>query len=139
MWTFPAPLGKQAVIGEFTMADTLTISRHIKTKAIRSYMTVAAVKDISAADARPPRIGANGRSSQTFIVEVVARRGAAERRAAVRGQDIYAVTAPLVVEATERIIGGQGKAQGVVTAGEAFDARDFLQSLCPQHLMLEIR
>jgi NAD(P)-dependent dehydrogenase (short-subunit alcohol dehydrogenase family) len=138
-WTFPAPLGRQAVMGEFTMADTLTISRHIDTPEIRSYMTVAAVKDVSAADTPlPEAIDESGRSSQTFLVEVVARRGSALRRAVARGRDIYAVTAPLVVEATERILGGLVKTTGVLTAGQAFDARDFLRALCPEHLTLEL-
>jgi hypothetical protein len=35
------------VVGEFTMATQITISRHLKTPEIRSYMTLAAVKDVS--------------------------------------------------------------------------------------------
>jgi hypothetical protein len=46
-------------------------------------------------------------------------------------------TAPLVVEATERVVVGLVKATGVVTAGQAFDARDLLQALRPVHLTLE--
>lgn len=138
-WTFPAPLGTQAVVAEFTMADTVTISRHVRTPEIRSYVTLAAVKDLSDPDlSPPPAIDESGRSSQTFLVEVVARLENAERRAVARGRDIYAITAPLVVEATERVVKGLAKKAGVVAAGEVFDARDFLQSLCPTHLSLEI-
>jgi hypothetical protein len=71
----------------------------------------------------------SGRSSQTFLVEVVARRGSEERRAITRGRDIYAITAPIVVEAAERILDGRFKTTGVVAAGEVFDAQDFLMSL----------
>lgn len=46
-----------------------------------------------------------------------------------RGRDIYAVTAPMVVEAAEHIVAGAVWKTGVVAANEAFDARDFLQSL----------
>lgn len=139
-WTFPAPLGKQPVIAEFTMADTVTISRHLKTPEIRSYMTVAAVKDLTAPNHEGPAASDDsGRSQQTFVVEVVVRRGSEERRAIASGRDIYAVTAPLVVEAMERVVGGKIKKAGVFTAGEAFDARDFLAALCPEHLSLEIR
>jgi hypothetical protein len=137
-WTFPPPLGEQAVMGEFTMADTLTISHHLRTPEIRSYMTLAAIKDVAAPDAAPPVIEANGRSSQRFVVEVVARKGRAERRAVASGRDIYAFTAPLVVEAAERVINGSVKTPGVFTAGEAFEARDFLDALCPEHLELDI-
>jgi hypothetical protein len=105
----------------------------------RSYVTLAAVKDLSDPDlSPPPAIDESGRSSQTFLVEVVARLENAERRAVARGRDIYAITAPLVVEATERVVKGLAKKAGVVAAGEVFDARDFLQSLCPTHLSLEI-
>jgi hypothetical protein len=54
------------------------------------------------------------------------------------GRDIYAISAPLVVEATERVVSGLAHKTGVVGAGEAFDARDFLESLCPTHLSLEL-
>lgn len=139
-WTFPAPLGKQAVIAEFTMADTVTISRHLKTPEIRSYMTTTAVKDLTAPNPLAPAASdESGRSSQTFVVEVLARRGGEERRAVAHGRDIYAFTAPLVVEAMARVVSGQVKTAGVLTAGEAFDARDFLASLSPEHLSLEIR
>ncbi|UUZ68579.1 hypothetical protein LP416_00690 [Polaromonas sp. P2-4] len=139
-WTFPAPMGKQPVIVEFTMADTVTISRHLKTPEIRSYMTVAAVKDLTYPNQLAPTASdESGRSSQTFLVEVVVRRGGEERRAVASGRDIYAFSAPLVVEAMARVVSGQVKQAGVFTAGEAFDARDFLASLCPGHLSLEIR
>ncbi|WP_411886120.1 saccharopine dehydrogenase family protein [Polaromonas sp. YR568] len=139
-WTFSAPLGKQTVIAEFTMADTVTISRHLKTPEIRSYMTATAVKDLTAPDhSAPVASDDSGRSSQTFVVEVLARRGGEERRASAGGRDIYAFTAPLVVEAMARVVGGQVKTAGVFTAGEAFDARDFLASLSPEHLRVEMR
>ncbi|MBA3712856.1 MAG: saccharopine dehydrogenase NADP-binding domain-containing protein [Pyrinomonadaceae bacterium] len=139
-WTFPAPIGMQAVVSEFTMADSVTIPSHLSTPEIRSYMTVAAVKDLSDPDLSPPAAAdESGRSSQTFLVEVVARSGSAERRAAASGRDIYAITAPLVVEATERVVSGRANKTGVVAAGEAFDARDFLRSLSPEHLSLEIQ
>lgn len=138
-WTFPPPLGKQPVIAEFTMADTVTISHHIRAPEIRSYMTLAAVKDLTTPNqVAPTASDGSGRSSQTFVVEVVVRRGKEERRAAASGRDIYAFTAPLVVEAMERIVSGQVKKAGVFTAGEAFDARDFLKALCPEHLAVEM-
>lgn len=138
-WTFPAPLGTHPVVGEFTMADTFTISRHLKTPEIRSYMTVAAVEDVSDPNpSAPAAIDESGRSAQTFLVEVVARSGNEKRRAVASGRDIYAITAPLVVEATERVLSGQVPAAGVFAAGEAFDARNFLSSLCPEHLSLTI-
>ena len=46
-------------------------------------------------------------------------------------RNIYAITAPIVVEAAERILDGRFKATGVVAAGEVFDAQNFLRSLRP--------
>jgi hypothetical protein len=70
-------------------------------------------------------------------MEAMARKGTAERRAVARGRDIYAITAPIVVEATQRAVNGLIKTTGAVAAGEAFDAQDFLKSLAPSHLSLE--
>jgi hypothetical protein len=136
-WTFPPPLGTQPVIGEFTMADTLTISRHLPAPQIRSYMTRAAVDDLSGPDVSPPEaVDESGRSAQTFLVEVVVRRRGEERRAVASGRDIYAISAPLVVEAVRRVVTGLVETPGAFTAGEAFDARDFLTSLSPEPLSL---
>lgn len=138
-WTFAAPLGTQPVVGEFTMADTVTIARHLRTPEIRSYMTAGAVKDLSDPEGSPPAAAdESGRSSQTFLVEVVVRSGGKERRASASGRDIYAISAPLVVEAATRVVSGLVQRTGALTAGEAFDARDFLQSLCEEHLSLEM-
>ena len=52
------------------------------------------------------------------------------------GRDIYAVTAPLVVEAAFRILTGAGNTAGVASVGARFDAKDFLSSLSPEHLTL---
>jgi hypothetical protein len=78
-------------------------------------------------------------TEQTFLVEAVACMGRQERRAVAKGRDIYAITAPLVVEATQRVVGMKGKTPGVFAAGEIFDARNFLKSLCPAHLVIEIQ
>jgi hypothetical protein len=43
-----------------------------------------------------------------------------------------------VVEATQRVVSRLTETTGVVAAGEIFDARDFLMSLCPAHISLEI-
>jgi hypothetical protein len=79
----------------------------------------------------PTAADESGRSSQTFLVEVVARKGRERRRAFARGRDIYAITGPIVVEAVQRVVTAQATRTGVITAGKAFDARDFLESLSP--------
>jgi len=87
----------------------------------------------------PTAADESGRSAQIFLMDVTARRGSEERRATARGHDIYAITAPILVEATERILDGRFKGSGVAAAGEIFDARDFLESLSPEHLSVEIQ
>ncbi|MCR6490806.1 NAD(P)H-binding protein [Amycolatopsis sp. OK19-0408] len=51
--------------------------------------------------------------------------------AVASGRDIYAVSAPLAVEAVERILASRTRTKGVATAGEIFDAQDFLHALTP--------
>jgi hypothetical protein len=124
-WTFPAPMGTTTVIGEFTMADAVTIPSHLPVPEIRMYMTANAVKDLAA----PETAGQRGRSAQTFVVDVIVRAGDTQRRVTASGQDIYAVSAPLAVEAVHRILTGQTKAAGVASAGKIFDAPGFLRAL----------
>jgi len=137
-WNFPPPFGEQDVVG-LSLAETITISRHLQTPEIRVYMNLAPIADIRDPDTPAPTAAdESGRSSQVFVMEAIARRGSAERRAVVRGRDIYAITAPIVVEATHRIANGLAKRTGVVAAGEVFAAQDFLMSLSPSHLSFEM-
>ncbi|WP_030262763.1 saccharopine dehydrogenase family protein [Streptomyces sp. NRRL B-24484] len=137
-WAFPAPLGTRPVVGEFTMADVVTLPSHLAVPDVRTYMTVEAAGDLAAPDTPAPTAAdEHGRSAQTFLVEVVVRSGDGERRAVARGKDIYAVTAPLVVEAVDRILTGRTRAVGVASAGRLFDAPDFLRALSP-HVTVEV-
>ncbi len=137
-WAFPAPLGPQPVLGEFTMADVVTVPSHLDVPVVRTSMTAVAAADLSAPDASAPvAVDAQGRSDQTFVVDARVRSGRVERRAVVSGRDIYAVTAPLAVEAVERILTGRTRTTGVASAGAAFDAPDFLAALS-DHLALHV-
>jgi len=130
-WNFPAPFGAQDVVG-LGFSEIIIISRHLRTPEIHAFMNLPPITDIRNPDTpEPVAADESGRSSQTFLMEAVVRRGCEERHAIARGRDIYAVTAPIVVEAAERIIDGRIKATGVVAAGEIFDAQDFLRSLQP--------
>ncbi|MFF0749456.1 saccharopine dehydrogenase NADP-binding domain-containing protein [Streptomyces sp. NPDC004267] len=138
-WVFPAPMGPRAVIGEFTMADVVTLPSHLGIPEVTTYMTVEAARDIASPDTPAPTpADEHGRSDQTFLVDVLVRSGGAERRAVATGRDIYAVTAPLVVEAVDRVLTGRTRTVGVASAGELFDAADFLGAL-GAHLTVELR
>lgn len=129
-WTFPAPVGTVPVVGEFTMADSVTVPTHLAVPEIATFMSVNAVEDLFAPGSPGPvAADAQGRSAQTFLVEVVARSGDLERRATAAGRDIYAVTAPLVVEAAALVLAGEGNAPGVASLGARFDAKAFLGAL----------
>jgi saccharopine dehydrogenase-like NADP-dependent oxidoreductase len=123
-WPFPEPLGERPVFGGFTMADVVTIPRHLDVPEVTTYMTTSAAKDLSAGEER-------GDAPETFVVDVLVRAGGAERRIVARGEDIYAVSAPLAVEAVDRILTGRAKVKGVASPGEMFDAPDFLGALAP--------
>ncbi|MGR4878402.1 saccharopine dehydrogenase family protein [Streptomyces sp. LARHCF249] len=138
-WPFPEPMGTRAVIGEFSMADIVTVPSHLDIPEVVTYMTVEAAGDLAAADTpAPTAVDEHGRSDQTFLVEVVVRSGGAERRAVASGRDIYAVSAPLAVEAVHRALTGRTRTVGVASAGAAFDAPDFLRALSA-HLSLDLR
>jgi hypothetical protein len=135
-WNFPTPFGPQEVVG-LSLAEAITISRHLETREIRAFINTAPLADLRDPDTPPPTAAdESGRSSQIFLVDVIVRRGTEERRVVASGRDIYAVTAPIVVEAAERIVNGLARRNGVVAAGEAFDARDFLNALSPAHLTI---
>jgi hypothetical protein len=70
---------------------------------------------------------------------VIVRNGMDTRHAIARGRDIYAFTAPLVVEAAQRILDGTVVGVGVLAPGEMFDAPSFLRALAPEHLTFEMR
>lgn len=129
-WPFPQPLGKRSVVAEFTMADVVTVPSHLTVPEVRTYMTTEAARDLSTPDTPAPTAAdERGRSDQTFLVDVLVRSAGRERRAVARGRDIYAVSAPLAVEAVQRVLGGRARATGVASAGAAFDAADFLEAL----------
>ncbi|WP_052423133.1 saccharopine dehydrogenase family protein [Nonomuraea candida] len=140
-WLFPEPLGRRRVIAEFTMADVVTVPSHVAVPEVRTYMTVEAARDLAASDTPPPEAAdASGLSDQTFVVDVVVSAGGAERRATARGRDIYAISAPLAVEAVQRLLDGRTREAapaGVISAGALFDAADFLASLAP-HLTVDL-
>jgi hypothetical protein len=102
---------------------------------LHTYLNTAPLRDLAnVATPSPVAADASGRSAQTFLVEVEVRQGSKVRRATARGRDIYAVTAPLVVEAVERVLRNAPAPGGVFAPGALFDAQDFLAALAPDVL-----
>jgi short subunit dehydrogenase-like uncharacterized protein len=143
-WDFPEPFGRQDV-SEVPFSEVPVIARHLRVARLRSYLNNAPLRDLRDSTTPPPppppRFAAaeSERSAQTFLVDVVVRKGSRTRRAIAQGRDIYAFTAPLVVEAVERILDGRARGCGALAPGEAFDSTDFLRSLAPESLTFELR
>lgn len=135
-WLFPAPLGRQAV-ARTPLAETITLARHMTVSTVNTYLSAVSLDDLrNPATPAPQAVDQTGRSAQRFIVDVIARRGQDERRISAGGRDIYAVTAPLLGEAVQRLLDGRTRLQGAVAPGEAFNALDFLTALEPDSLTL---
>lgn len=137
-WAFGAGHGLQTMV-ELPFSEIITIARHLGVRNLRSWLTLASLQQIRDANTPPPEASdAQGRSAQRFEMVVQAGEGAGARRAVARGQDIYAVSAPLVVEAAERMLQPSFGRSGALALGEAFDAKDFLKALAARDLELQL-
>jgi short subunit dehydrogenase-like uncharacterized protein len=126
---FPAPFGTQETV-LLPLSETVVLSHHVACRNLHSWMNLAPLHDLrDPATPTPTAADDSGRSAQRFVVDVRVRRGDRVDRAVASGRDIYAVTAPLLVEALQRILDGRVHGNGSLTAGQAFDARDFLDAL----------
>jgi hypothetical protein len=138
-WSFPEPFGRQEV-SAVPFSEVPLIARHLRVSRLNTFLASAPLRELSDPSTPPPvSADQSGRSAQTFLVEAVVRSAGVESRATARGRDIYAFTAPLVVEALERILTGSVRASGTLAPGEAFDAVDFLRVLSLEHITLELR
>lgn len=136
-WRFAAPFDNQDMV-ELPFSETILISRHLKAGAFHNYLNLAPLRDLRDVNTPPPEAAdETGRSAQVFLMEAVAQREGEVRRASVTGRDIYAFTAPLIVEAVQQLLNHPVEKSGVLAPGELFDAGQFLQSLAPQHLAYE--
>ena len=91
IWDFPAPFGTQEVVGEFPTTDVVTIARHLDVADVHAFINRAPLADLDEPyPSGPQAADESGRSAQTFLVDVVVRRGGERRRAVARGRDIYA-------------------------------------------------
>lgn len=136
-WRFGEPHGEQAMI-ELPFSETITISHHLRVRSLRAHLTQSSLDEIRDETTPPPAAtDPLGRSAQRFEMVVRARTGDTLRTATASGRDIYAVSAPLVVEAAARLSRPGFARAGAIALGEAFDAGDFLRSLAPEHLRLD--
>lgn len=137
-WTFPAPFGDQDVV-MLPFSETITIGKHLQANTILSWINLVPLTDIRDPATPPPvAADASGRSSQQFMMDVVVREGNRYERVTATGRDIYAVSAPIIVEATQRLLAGHpAEIVGVRSLAEIFDPHDFLAALNPEPLAVE--
>lgn len=134
-WTFPEPFGVQRVVA-VPLSEIVTISRHIPVRDLCSYMNTAPLRDLADRGTPPPKASdPSGRSSQRFVMDVRAVSGDGRTRIAVTGRDIYAITAPVVVEACLRVLDDPPPTGGAYAPAQLFDSSSFLRSLAP-HLQV---
>ncbi len=127
-WSFPDPFGELSVV-QLPFSETITIHRHLAVGTLRSYLNTAPLADLRDPATPPPAaVDRRGRSAQRFVVEVVVRRHSDVRRITAVGRDIYATTAPIVVEGAVRLIEGRCRGPGAMAPAEAFDATAVLSA-----------
>jgi short subunit dehydrogenase-like uncharacterized protein len=129
MWSYPEPLGDQPVV-QLPFSEVITIDRHLDVGELRSYLNTTALDDLRDSTTPPPSAAdEGGRSTQQFVVDVVVRRRSDTRRISAAGRDIYAVTAPIVVEGAVRLLDGRHRGPGAMAPAQVFDAGDVLGAL----------
>jgi hypothetical protein len=128
-WNFPQPFGTQDVV-EVPLTETILISQHVHVNEMHNYINEAPLRDLrDPATPEPVAVDEYGRSNQHFVIEAVVRNGDDERRTTLHGRDIYAITAPIVVEAAERVCRTAHRRGGVFALAQLVDADAFLQGL----------
>jgi len=130
VWSFGEAMGTQEVV-MLPFTEVLTVSRHLRADTIESWFAESALRELRDPNTPAPEASDEfGRSAQQFVMDVVVAQNGTMRRLVATGRDIYAVSAPIVVEAAERLLSGKSSAKGgVVSLGEVFDAGDFLSAL----------
>ena len=128
---FPAPFGRLETV-LLPLSEAIVLPHHIACHNLHAWMNLAPLRDLrDPTTPAPVAADDSGRSVQRFMVDVRVQRDHRNVRATAGGRDIYAVTAPLLVEALQRILDGRVRGSGALAPGQAFDARDFLAALDP--------
>ncbi len=128
-WTFPH-LGTLPVMADYPGPESVLTPRHLGTRNVRLFLATAALQDLTNPDSPPPTAAdESGRSAQRFTVHTQVVRAGQVREAWASGRDIYAVTAPILVQAMEWTRQGRAARSGVLSLGEAFPAAEFLSEL----------
>ena len=133
IWDFGAPLHVHDVV-ELPFTEMTLIPRHIHLQELHNYVSEIAVREVLDPTTTPPTTDSSSRPSpQHFTIEVIVRGDQIQRRASMRGRDIYAISAPLLGEAAQQLLDGNFSDPGAHAPGEIFDATAILTALAPRH------
>ncbi|WP_083661951.1 saccharopine dehydrogenase family protein [Actinophytocola xanthii] len=126
---------RDLTLTELSTADQVTIGHHLRVGRIAVHMNARPLDDLAdPATPAPAAVDERGRSAQTFLVDVTVTRDGQRRRVTASGQDIYAVTAPLLVGVAVEVLTGRFDGPGARTAAQLVEPTAFLRSLDPEHL-----
>ncbi len=132
LWHFPPPFGIQEVVA-FPLTETIVIPRHLQAPEVQAFLNRTALYDLHDPNTPAPTAAdESGHSDQNFLMHAVVRKGSEERTASVAGQDIYAITAPLVVKAAQEILRSDQRTAGTYAPGEIINAEEFLRALAAE-------
>jgi hypothetical protein len=128
-WVFSQPLASQRMV-ELPFSEIITLAHHLKARTISSLFNHSALDDIRDATTPPPiAVDDSGRSAQQFEMVVRLVQNGMAKTASARGQDIYAVTAPIVIEAAQRLLSPSYRHSGALALAEAIDPVEMLRAL----------
>lgn len=136
-WAFPAPVGDVDVTA-VPLSEVPIIAHHLRPANLVAFLNDDSLRDLTDPDTpQPIAVDALGRSTQRFVMDVHVTAGTLKRRAVASGRDIYAITAPLVAEATQRLLDGRSSA-GVLAPGELLPAAATLDVLARDYLDVQL-
>lgn len=130
-WSFEGGFGEREMVMQ-PFSEIITIHSHLKPQRVTPWINLAPLRDLRESSTPPPLgIDGYGRSAQQFVMDVTAKVGGRVVRATATGRDIYFITAPLIVEAMERLLDGKTirNPSGIHAMGALFGARDFQDAI----------
>ena len=114
---FPAPLGRQPMIGPFPTGDAVTIPRHVPTREVEVLLTASTFAEPQVFTSE--RVDASERAKSEFTVAVEVTTSSGTKTASLTGQDIWWAGVVASVEAAVGLV----DAGATIAGGAAVDGR----------------
>lgn len=134
---FGGSVGRQQVLSEYPGPEVVLLHHRAAASSIRSSMSLPGLRRFggNASGRAQPANVRNG----AFRVELSLRQASGERSAAaVTGEDLYGVTAPIVAHAVHEVMSHRGSARGLLTPAQALPIESALAALRSAGMRIEI-